>query len=287
LEEFGGTGKAYNSYVREAETLISRDRDAYPLTKEELSSDDRYAGFLRMANLAVEWFGLGGLVSVLLAEGGSAPAFFAIDSSTIYFNIEDVGVQKMLDDAAASIDAGSAEGMYSFYYQFLDMLSHEAAHYFSGSHERETNMDGVFGWQKARLLGNFIQSGKTLDDLAKESGKDGGSLPAKDGGKGGIDFRALPVTQSVTGEAAVSSAAVSGRTVIKNMDAEWASIISAAEKQVPCGRIKAYWAVCCTSSEAQQYKQKVIAYIEQLLSWEEARAVNSSAELKDLLACIG
>ncbi len=340
LKSFFGTGVAYESYVGQARELVSRDRNAHPLTRDEAASDARTAGFLRMAELVMDGFGLGGRVSVWLAEGGAAPAFFARGGDTVYFNVKDPGIQKLLDDAAASIAAGSARDMYDFYFSLLDMLSHEGAHYFAMSHERETNMDGVFGWHKARLLRSFILSGRNLDDLARGAGKDGGgstrpagllttdssprqagllttdssprqagllttdgsprqagllttggSARTEDGGKGGIDFRALPVGHAVSAGSSVSEDAAlrgfAGRAVIKDMDAEWASIILAAGKDVPWGRIKSFWAVSCASRDAQPYKQKVIAYIEQLLSWEEARAVDSSDELKDLLACIG
>ena len=71
------------------------------------------------------------------------------------------------------------------------------------------------------------------------------------------------------------------------MDAEWRAIQQVAAKQVPCARIKQYWAVCCTRANAQVYQKNVLGYITQILSLEEAGAIASSDEFKDLLTCIG
>ena len=119
--------------------------------------------------------------------------------------------------------------------------------------------------------------------------KDFGS--AKDGGKGGIDFRALPMSTRAVEAVSVTGShnmpiAVDPKAVAA-LEKEWHSIQQEMQKgRLPYKEIKEY-VVSCNKEQAREQIDQVLACVANILRLEEDAAVATPPELKEILTTIG
>ncbi|HQJ15355.1 MAG TPA: PEP-utilizing enzyme [Candidatus Omnitrophota bacterium] len=107
---------------------------------------------------------------------------------------------------------------------------------------------------------------------------------------GGIDMRALPVSQPAG--TAMLSVAVPGidslQMTTQELDEQWQGIEKSIKSgPVPYDKLKAHAIACCGNKDAVDQRGKFIAYIAGLLKLEEAAAVETASELKEVLAILG
>jgi hypothetical protein len=123
----------------------------------------------------------------------------------------------------------------------------------------------------------------------QETQLDGGTAA-----KGGIDFRALPLTTQ-PGALPLAPAIdmqllrqIAQGSSIADLDRAWKSIQSQAQQEpaLPCQKIKEYVAVCCQRSAGKDRLNEVSTYLAQVLRLEEDSAVSTTPELKELLVLV-
>ncbi|HOU36203.1 MAG TPA: NUDIX domain-containing protein, partial [Candidatus Omnitrophota bacterium] len=110
---------------------------------------------------------------------------------------------------------------------------------------------------------------------------------------GGIDFRALPLMTQTGIESAVSAQAI-GRlqqlaagSSIRDLDKEWAGIVKQIRgRQMPYAKMQEYAAMCFARNADSRYMDMLVAGVNDILKMEEACAVRTSPEMKELLVLI-
>lgn len=116
------------------------------------------------------------------------------------------------------------------------------------------------------------------------------SQPSDQATVGGIDMRALPVNQPAG--TTMLSVAVPGtdsqRMTAQELDEQWQFIESSIRSgPVPYDKLKAHAIACCGNKDAVIQREKLTAYIADLLKLEEAAAVPTAPELKEVLVVLG
>jgi len=119
------------------------------------------------------------------------------------------------------------------------------------------------------------------------------TMASMDGGKGGIDFRAVPIViQPGTGIGVPpidmkQLQLLAETSAIKDLDAEWANIREQMRgRQMPYAKMKEYVAVCCQRKAQDKHMDDVMACVTNILKLEEKCAVATSPEMKELLVMI-
>ncbi|MDD5347689.1 MAG: glucose-6-phosphate isomerase family protein, partial [Candidatus Omnitrophica bacterium] len=103
--------------------------------------------------------------------------------------------------------------------------------------------------------------------------------------KGGIDFRALPVSVP---QAVPQMPLVSKNVSAQELSKRWTGIQAKVQSgPMPYQEIKEYVSLCSANQEAKAQLQEVHAYIANILKLEEERAVATAPELKEVLCCLG
>ncbi len=113
---------------------------------------------------------------------------------------------------------------------------------------------------------------------------------ARDGGKGGIDFRGMvsgPDNASGKTAGEKASFGTEDLSAVVDLEAEWTEIRATSAVRIPYDRIMRYWAVCCVRQGTDIHKKNVLHYIRRILSSDEERAAETAAELKELLDRVG
>ncbi|MDD5347013.1 MAG: response regulator [Candidatus Omnitrophica bacterium] len=144
--------------------------------------------------------------------------------------------------------------------------------------------------QKARQDTELMQA---LEELAEaETGRDGGKIKSEEKTASkkvaGIDFRALPVaTEPAAAVQPMMQGAAAG-IPLAELDKKWTGIQKKmAEGPMPYKEIKEYVQSCCQRQDAARQFEEVQACIASILSMEEAAAVQTSPELKEILSALG
>ena len=142
---------------------------------------------------------------------------------------------------------------------------------------------------------NWLASGPVLFDrlAAKLTNKTRRDVDAgnKDGGTGGIDLRALPIStqpvEAIGAAGGVNVPVAVDPKVIAALDQEWQSIEQQMRKgPMPYGKIKEY-AASCKEKGARQQMDAMFSCIANMLRMEEDAAVATPPELKEILTTIG
>ncbi|MBP6920155.1 MAG: hypothetical protein KBC23_04115 [Candidatus Omnitrophica bacterium] len=142
---------------------------------------------------------------------------------------------------------------------------------------------------------NWLASGSVLFDrlAAKLTNKTRRDVDAgnKDGGTGGIDLRALPIStqpvEAIGAAGGVNVPVAVDPKVIAALDQEWQSIEQQMRKgPMPYGKIKEY-AASCKEKGARQQMDAMFSCIANMLRMEEDAAVATPPELKEILTTIG
>jgi len=117
---------------------------------------------------------------------------------------------------------------------------------------------------------------------------DAASENNKDGGKGGIDLRSLPIAiQPAVNPAPGGIPAGLPAVNIADLDKEWQQIqMQIQDEAMPYARIKEY-VVSCKQQQAKGRLDAVLACIADILRLEEERAIATAPELKEILVTIG
>jgi hexokinase len=108
-------------------------------------------------------------------------------------------------------------------------------------------------------------------------------------GKGGIDFRALPIVgQQINMGMLKLSVADLNRLGNINLDSEWAKIQNMVNAGIipSNGRIKEYVLASCLRQNLGNQMNKVLGCIADIMRMEEDRVVDTNVELKDMLVLI-
>lgn len=123
----------------------------------------------------------------------------------------------------------------------------------------------------------------------------GGSDQSKDGGTGGIDFRALPlVTQPGMNPSMMQPAidmkalqVLAQQSKMRDLDKEWSRIEKQiAGKVMPYEKIKEYLAVCSDRKASGENLSRVEQCLSNILKLEEVCAVSTSDRMKELLLIV-
>jgi len=142
----------------------------------------------------------------------------------------------------------------------------------------------------------FIQANQAVERLnAIVTQHDDAALKDGGGRTGGIDFRALPLvtqpgmspsmTQPVIDMKALQSLAQQSK--MRDLDKEWARIEKQiAGKVMPYEKIKEYLAVCSDRKASGDQLSRVEQCLSNILKLEEACAVSTSAQMKELLLLV-
>lgn len=101
---------------------------------------------------------------------------------------------------------------------------------------------------------------------------------------GGIDFRALPVIQQPMPDMGGLKVAADA----KELNAQLRDIRRALDAgKMPYEQLKAYAAYCARSGSSDNELEQVRKYIDSILRAEEDAAIATSAQMKEILACLG
>jgi hypothetical protein len=139
-------------------------------------------------------------------------------------------------------------------------------------------------WQYERVTGR----GMTRATVSRLDGGRNDARIVGDGGKGGIDFRALPAISQRAGALNLSAAEVARLSAI-DADAELARL----QKMLNAGvapsndRVREYVLACCLKQPQGQGMAKVLGCIASVLRLEEERVVDTDPSLRNLLAVVG
>ncbi|HQQ05787.1 MAG TPA: hypothetical protein PLP56_02250 [Candidatus Omnitrophota bacterium] len=196
------------------------------------------------------------------------------------------GYERICDDALAEGDAVVI--LKSEDEQFADTIIKH------GFEERFRTRQGAYNFEKgepqwAEEDFKVLLFPDTLRIFVKTSASDAGTQ--KDGGKGGIDLRALPITakpiDSAVGSNNLIVPAIVDPAVIAHLEKQWREIEQSMQKgPMPYTQMKAY-AVDCKAKGATQQMDAMFACIAEILRMEEERAVATPKELKEILTTIG
>jgi hypothetical protein len=129
---------------------------------------------------------------------------------------------------------------------------------------------------------------KTEEITESRSQKDGGDKQRD--GKGGIDFRALPVGNAPVNTQPVLTPLPAGyiSASAEELDSKWKDIRQKIQGgPMPYKEIKEYVSVCCNRTDTGDRLNQASAYLLNLLRLEEDAAVATAPELKDILCCLG
>jgi len=162
--------------------------------------------------------------------------------------------------------------------------------------------EGDVGWIKVTSDRSFnFTPDIAVQQLSKQS-KDGGRLGGidgstdkrspsipQDGGKGGIDFRSLPIAiQPVLAIQPNLQVPLQPKIPLAELDKEWSSIQEMVNKgNIPSGeKIKEYVLSCCQKGDISQDMEKVLVCISQILRLEEDYAVACEPGFIQLLSIL-
>ena len=111
-----------------------------------------------------------------------------------------------------------------------------------------------------------------------------------DGGKdvGGIDVRAMSILTQQASAKATLIQAKDGGVSLRDLDRQWIEIrTDMAKGEKPYQKMKAFVEVCNANPGAQKQLKAVTTCVANLVKHDEEEAVDSSAELKEVLAQLG
>jgi hypothetical protein len=167
--DFSGTSLTAKYYAEHGKALSERQNDFKPYAPEVLNQP-RLQAFITLGDVLLEMMGESG-VAIVLGESTTKdiPAFFMPLFNTISWDLAMTEIEHLTTHfyrivAGESFDA---EDLYSFFYHYTDILFHEAAHVYSGAHQRE-KMEGLFGWHKDQLLKKFLLNQTSLQQVVEE-----------------------------------------------------------------------------------------------------------------------
>lgn len=105
---------------------------------------------------------------------------------------------------------------------------------------------------------------------------------------GGVDFRAIPaVVVPAVGTGAGVAGAVAAVVDVQELDRQWNALQrKVADGQMPYNDLRAYISACCANREACERLMKVSQWVAEVLKIEEDACVQTSAQMKELIALL-
>lgn len=139
------------------------------------------------------------------------------------------------------------------------------------------------------LLVSLGRNPSPSENLGSE--KKGNSSPAVHRLKeapGGIDFRAVPIITNPVSATQMIVPNLNLKASSINLDKEWTQIQALVNSGIipSCQRIKDYLQASCSSDDSSQRMEKMLTCIADMLRLEEEQVVNTSPDLKQLIALL-
>jgi SAM-dependent methyltransferase len=168
------------------------------------------------------------------------------------------------------------------YYDGLGVYHSEPFGEFMGDDIQRKEKGMVVVKFKARSVQPYLP-GFAPGEIDEES-----SSPVTPDAKGGIDFRALPITTQPLMNTQLGNMPAPRPLVSINLDESWGQIQNMLKAEIipSSERIKEYLQACCGKKDMDQEMDKVLACIADILRLQEERAISTDLSLKEMLGLL-